>query len=111
VPPAYDDSSNPLSGDKGEQAGKTQEIQKVMQETIGIMQENINKVTERQERLDALQDKSDQLQARSALFRSSATATRRKMWLKDMKWKIILIVVILFILAGIIGGAVKGTQH
>ncbi|KAI9276248.1 hypothetical protein BY458DRAFT_506093 [Sporodiniella umbellata] len=91
------------------------------------MQENIDKVMQRGERLDDLRGKTgkkkpplhkiesfvhaclhrgllkEDLQATAGHFRRGANQVRKRMWWKDLKWKIIIAVTILAILGIIIG--------
>lgn len=85
------------------------------------MQENIDKVMQRGERLDDLRGKTgkilgqswkerylqywikEDLQATAGQFKRGANEVRKRMWYKDLKWKIIIAVTIIVILAIIIG--------
>ncbi|KAG0163061.1 hypothetical protein DFQ28_000633 [Apophysomyces sp. BC1034] len=88
---------------------KTQQVQQQVDEVVNIMQENIDKVMQRGERLDDLRGKTEDLQATAGHFRRGANQVRKRMWWKDLKWKIIIAVTILAIL-GIIIGSIVGTQ-
>ncbi|KAI8364257.1 synaptobrevin-domain-containing protein [Blakeslea trispora] len=82
---------------------KTARVQQQVDEVVGIMQENIDKVMQRGERLDDLRGKTEDLQATAGHFRRGANQVRKRMWWKDLKWKIIIAVTILVILGIIIG--------
>ncbi|KAI7895698.1 synaptobrevin-domain-containing protein, partial [Mucor mucedo] len=82
---------------------KTTRVQQQVDEVVGIMQENIDKVMQRGERLDDLRGKTEDLQATAGHFRRGANQVRKRMWWKDLKWKIIIAVTILVILGIIIG--------
>ncbi|KXN69340.1 synaptobrevin-domain-containing protein [Conidiobolus coronatus NRRL 28638] len=86
----------------GAGVSKTQHIQQQVDEVVGIMQENIDKVMERQEGLEALNDKADNLNQNAMQFKRGANQVRKRMWYKDMKFKIIIGLVILAILLAII---------
>ncbi|KAG2179443.1 hypothetical protein INT44_006289, partial [Umbelopsis vinacea] len=88
---------------------KTARVQQQVDEVVNIMQDNIDKVMQRGERLDDLRGKTEDLQATAGHFRRGANQVRKRMWWKDLKWKIIIGVTILVILAIIIGSIV-GTQ-
>ncbi|KAL9542827.1 hypothetical protein MBANPS3_008414 [Mucor bainieri] len=88
---------------------KTARVQQQVDEVVGIMQENIDKVMQRGERLDDLRGKTEDLQATAGHFRRGANQVRKRMWWKDLKWKIIIAVTILVIL-GVIIGSIVGTQ-
>ncbi|ORE04714.1 synaptobrevin, partial [Rhizopus microsporus var. microsporus] len=81
---------------------KTARVQQQVDEVVGIMQENIDKVMQRGERLDDLRGKTEDLQATAGHFRRGANQVRKRMWWKDLKWKIIIAVTILVILGIII---------
>ncbi|KAH8556901.1 hypothetical protein BGW37DRAFT_474707 [Umbelopsis sp. PMI_123] len=88
---------------------KTARVQQQVDEVVNIMQDNIDKVMQRGERLDDLRGKTEDLQATAGHFRRGANQVRKRMWWKDLKWKIIIGVTILVIL-GIIIGSIVGTQ-
>ncbi|KAI9321006.1 synaptobrevin-domain-containing protein [Dichotomocladium elegans] len=88
---------------------KTSRVQAQVDEVVNIMQDNIDKVMQRGERLDDLRGKTEDLQSTAHHFRRGANQVRKRMWWKDLKWKIIIGVTILIIL-GIIIGSIVGTQ-
>ncbi|KAG1136070.1 hypothetical protein G6F37_012307 [Rhizopus arrhizus] len=96
---------------KGQDAApnKTTQVQRQVDEVVGIMQENIDKMHQRGERLVDLQGKTEDLQATAGHFKRGANQVRKRMWWKDLKWKIIIAITILVIL-GIIIGSIVGTQ-
>jgi len=69
----------------------------------GILRDNIDKAYKRGEDLENVQGKTKQLEEGAGLFRKQAHETQRRMWLKDMKYTLIVILVVLLILAAIIG--------
>ena len=92
------------------------------------MRENINKVSQRGERLDSLQDKTDNLAHSAQGFRRGANRVRKqvsyavipresasadpfKMWWKDFKMRICLIVGVIILLLLIIVPSVMATRH
>ncbi|KAI8337845.1 synaptobrevin-domain-containing protein [Choanephora cucurbitarum] len=105
----YDPYVPNLSAGAGKENSKTSQVQKQVDEVVGIMQENIDKVVQRGERMDDLRGKTEDLQATAGHFRRGANQVRKRMWWKDLKWKIIIAVTVLVILAIIIGSVV-GTQ-
>lgn len=66
------------------------------------MKKNVQAVSQRGERLDALQDKSDNLVASAQGFRRGANLVRKKMWWKDMKMRMCIIIGVIVLLAVII---------
>ncbi|KAL0475335.1 synaptobrevin domain-containing protein [Neurospora intermedia] len=93
----------------GNNAG-TARLQQQIDDTVGVMRENINKVSQRGERIDALQTKTDDLAISAQGFRRGANQVRKKMWWKDMKMRICLIVGIIILLVIIIVPAVVATR-
>ncbi|CAG8657011.1 2052_t:CDS:2 [Acaulospora morrowiae] len=75
------------------------------------MRDNINRIAERGERLDALQDKTENLSVSAQGFRRGANKVRKQMWWKDMKMRIILIIVALVLLLAIIIPIVVSNKH
>ncbi|CAO1623815.1 unnamed protein product [Sympodiomycopsis kandeliae] len=99
------DPYTPSGGGSSHQQGgnnKTAHIQAQIDETVGVMRDNIQKVNERGENLSDLQGKTDNLAVSAQGFRRGANHVRKKMWWKDMKMRIIIIVGILILLAVII---------
>ncbi|GAN08322.1 synaptobrevin [Mucor ambiguus] len=97
------------SSKQPQESAKTARVQQQVDEVVGIMQENIDKVMQRGERLVDLQGKTEDLQATAGHFKRGANQVRKRMWWKDLKWKIIIAVTILVIL-GVIIGSIVGTQ-
>ncbi|KAL9536869.1 hypothetical protein MBANPS3_012298 [Mucor bainieri] len=97
------------SSKQPQETAKTARVQQQVDEVVGIMQENIDKVMQRGERLDDLRGKTEDLQATAGHFKRGANQVRKRMWWKDLKWKIIIAVTILVIL-GVIIGSIVGTQ-
>ncbi|KAH8554565.1 synaptobrevin [Umbelopsis sp. PMI_123] len=73
------------------------------------MQGNIDRVIDRGANIDQLQSKTGDLQAATGQFRRSTNQVRKRMWWKDMKWRICILIMVLIII-GIIVGAVVGSQ-
>ncbi|OAD70442.1 hypothetical protein PHYBLDRAFT_94977, partial [Phycomyces blakesleeanus NRRL 1555(-)] len=97
--------NTPRAGQQNAGAGgnqKTTRVQAQVDEVVNIMQENIDKVMQRGERLDDLRGKTEDLQSTAGHFRRGANQVRKRMWWKDLKWKIIIAVTILVILGIII---------
>ncbi|TKA53275.1 hypothetical protein B0A49_11563 [Cryomyces minteri] len=92
--------SNNAGGSAGGHNGnqRTAALQAEIDSTVGIMRDNINKVSERGARLDSLQDKTDNLAVSAQGFRRGAN----RMWWKDMKMRMCIIVGIIILLIVII---------
>ena len=63
----------------------------------GIMTENIERVLERGERIDLLVDKTDRLGVGAHDFRVRSRGLKRRMWWKNMKLMVLLVVVVIFL--------------
>ncbi|SAM00451.1 hypothetical protein [Absidia glauca] len=103
--------SNDGGGGGGEKhpSDRTASVQQQVDDVVNIMQDNIDKVMNRGERIDDLRGKAEDLNATAGNFKRGANQVRKRMWWKDLKWKIIIGVTILAIL-GIIIGSIVGTQ-
>lgn len=66
------------------------------------MRDNINRMAERGERLDSLQDKTDHLAESAQGFRRGANGVRKRMFMKDMKMRMCLIIGILILILVIV---------
>jgi len=81
--------------------GKIQELQNDVEEITNVMQSNINRVLERGDRIDNLNERSELLNSRANEFRINSRNIRRKLWWQNLRFQIILgmvIVAIIFIL-------------
>ncbi|WVQ80098.1 hypothetical protein IAT38_002199 [Cryptococcus sp. DSM 104549] len=78
--------------------------------TKDVLHKNIEMITERGETLDHLDQRTHDLSIHAQTFKSQAQSTRRKFWWKNMKWTIAIGVLIVIIIGGIIGGAIKGSH-
>ncbi|KAI9705418.1 MAG: hypothetical protein M1836_006173 [Candelina mexicana] len=82
------------------QAGKNDAIgnaQAEIENVKGIMTENIERVLERGERIDLLVNKTDRLGGSAHDFRVRSRGLRRKMWWKNVKLMVLLVVVVIFL--------------
>lgn len=66
------------------------------------MSDNVVRIMERGERLDDLDTRTEALHASSQNFQTTARQVHRKMWFKNLKWTIIMGVVILLVIALIV---------
>ncbi|KAJ1535001.1 hypothetical protein HK405_015861 [Cladochytrium tenue] len=82
---------------------KVAEVQAQVDDVVGIMQDNIRGVMQRGENLNTLNERTDELQNSSMQFNKNAKQVRKAMFWKDIKTRILLIVVILVVLAVVIG--------
>ncbi|KAE8719985.1 VAMP727 protein [Hibiscus syriacus] len=91
-----------------EELSKVAKVKAQVSEVKGVMMENIEKVLDRGEKIELLVDKTENLHHQAQDFRSTGTKIRRKMWLQNMKIKLIvlgiLIALILIIVLSICHG-------
>ncbi|KAL4290591.1 hypothetical protein GQ457_14G008110 [Hibiscus cannabinus] len=91
-----------------EEISKLAKVKAQVSEVKGVMMENIEKVLDRGEKIELLVDKTENLHHQAQDFRSTGTQIRRKMWLQNMKIKLIvlgiLIALILIIVASVCHG-------
>ncbi|XP_028779161.1 vesicle-associated membrane protein 724-like, partial [Neltuma alba] len=81
----------------------TEEIEKLIKvkaqvsEVKSIILENIDKAIDRGENLTILADKTETLKSQAQEFRKQGTQIRRKMWYKNMKIKLVVLGILLFL--------------
>ncbi|KAH1081513.1 hypothetical protein E1A91_D11G153100v1 [Gossypium mustelinum] len=94
--------------DHPEEVSKIAKVKAQVSEVKGVMMENIEKVLDRGEKIELLVDKSENLRSQAQDFRQQGTQMRRKMWLQNMKIKLIvlgiLIALILIIVLSVCHG-------
>ncbi|GAB4855816.1 hypothetical protein Ancab_024461 [Ancistrocladus abbreviatus] len=81
--------------DHPEEVSKLSKVQAQISEVKGVMMENIEKVLDRGEKIELLVDKTDNLRSQAQEFRQQGTQMRRKMWLQNMKIKLIVFGIII----------------
>ncbi|XP_039048015.1 vesicle-associated membrane protein 721-like isoform X1 [Hibiscus syriacus] len=94
--------------DHPEEISKIAKVKAQVSEVKGVMMENIEKVLDRGEKIELLVDKTENLRYQAQDFRQQGTQMRRKMWLQNMKIKLIvlgiLIALILIIVLSVCHG-------
>ncbi|KAB1200673.1 hypothetical protein CJ030_MR0G006658 [Morella rubra] len=94
--------------DHPEEISKLSKVKAQVSEVKGVMMENIEKVLDRGEKIELLVDKTENLRSQAQDFRQQGTKMRRKMWLQNMKIKLIvlgiLIALIFIIILSVCGG-------
>ncbi|XP_024167523.1 vesicle-associated membrane protein 721 isoform X1 [Rosa chinensis] len=94
--------------DHPEEISKLAKVKAQVSEVKGVMMENIEKVLDRGEKIELLVDKTENLRSQAQDFRQQGTQMRRKMWLQNMKIKLIvlgiLIALILIIVLSVCNG-------
>ncbi|XP_074321103.1 vesicle-associated membrane protein 721-like [Silene latifolia] len=81
--------------DHPDEMNKLAKVQAQISEVKGVMMENIEKVLDRGEKIELLVDKTENLRSQAQDFRQQGTKIRRKMWLQNMKIKLIVLGVII----------------
>ncbi|CAL9164556.1 unnamed protein product [Musa hybrid cultivar] len=88
--------------DHPEEISKLAKVKAQVSEVKGVMMENIEKVLERGEKIELLVDKTENLRSQAQDFRQQGTKMRRKMWMKNMKIKLIVLGIIIALILIII---------
>ncbi|XP_065181587.1 uncharacterized protein LOC135812190 [Sycon ciliatum] len=81
---------------------RLEELSSQVEEVKGIMTQNIERVLERGEKLDILVEKAADLEADASTFKKTSHDLRKRYWWKNMKWKILIAIVVLLIIIAII---------
>eukprot|EP00262_Sarcandra_glabra_P018372 TRINITY_DN655_c0_g2_i1.p1 TRINITY_DN655_c0_g2~~TRINITY_DN655_c0_g2_i1.p1 ORF type:complete len:238 (-),score=49.81 TRINITY_DN655_c0_g2_i1:283-996(-) len=71
-----------------EEMGKLSKLKAQITEVKGIMMDNIEKVLDRGERIELLVDKTENLQFQADSFQRQGRQLRRKMWLQNLRFKL-----------------------
>ncbi|KAM0038122.1 putative Longin domain, v-SNARE, coiled-coil domain-containing protein [Helianthus debilis subsp. tardiflorus] len=72
-----------------EEISKIAKVKAQVSEVKGVMMENIEKVLERGEKIELLVDKTDNLRNQAQDFKKQGTKLKKKMWVENMKVKLI----------------------
>jgi len=94
--------------DHPEEISKIAKVKAQVSEVKGVMMENIEKVLDRGEKIELLVDKTETLHSQAQDFRSQGTQMRRKMWLQNMKIKLIVLGIIVALILIIVLSACGG---
>ncbi|AAB80624.1 Strong similarity to Arabidopsis ATHSAR1 (gb/M90418). ESTs gb/T44122,gb/N65276,gb/AA041135 come from this gene [Arabidopsis thaliana] len=81
--------------DHPDEISKLAKVKAQVSEVKGVMMENIEKVLDRGEKIELLVDKTENLRSQAQDFRTTGTQMRRKMWLQNMKIKLIVLAIII----------------
>jgi len=82
----------------------TNAVNSQVQNLQDLMRDNIQKAVKRGEQLEVLEQRSDYLDASASEFQVTANKAKKKFFLKNLKWTILLAVVIILIILFIIIG-------
>ncbi|KAK6138508.1 hypothetical protein DH2020_027747 [Rehmannia glutinosa] len=74
-----------------EEISKLAKVKAQVSEVKGVMMENIEKVLDRGEKIELLVDKTENLRSQAQDFRTQGTKMKRKMWVQNMKIKLIVL--------------------
>jgi vesicle-associated membrane protein 7 len=77
---------------------KIAKIQQNINQVKDVMIQNIDKVLERGERIELLVEKTEILDQHAFKFKRGATQLKRKMWWRNVKWWIILLLVLALVI-------------
>ncbi|KAI7742837.1 hypothetical protein M8C21_010650 [Ambrosia artemisiifolia] len=77
-----------------EEISKIAKVKAQVSEVKGVMMENIEKVLERGEKIDLLVDKTDNLRNQAQDFKKQGTKIKKKMWVENMKVKLIVFAIV-----------------
>ncbi|CAI9117847.1 OLC1v1019333C2 [Oldenlandia corymbosa var. corymbosa] len=72
-----------------EEINRLAKVKAQVSEVKGVMMENIEKVLDRGEKIELLVDKTENLRSQAQDFRTQGTKMKRKMWIQNMKIKLI----------------------
>lgn len=84
--------------DHPEELSKFFKIKAQVSEVKGIMMDNIEKVLDRGEKIELLVDKTEGLQFQADNFQRQGRQLRRKMWLQNLKFKLIVLGIVLVVM-------------
>ncbi|PWA49629.1 synaptobrevin, Longin-like domain protein [Artemisia annua] len=85
-----------------EEIDKIAKVKAQVNEVKGVMMENIEKVLDRGEKIELLVDKTDNLRNQANDFKKQGTKMKRKMWIQNMKIKLIVGGIILLLILVIV---------
>lgn len=80
-------------------AHKIQTLQNTVDEVSQVLQSNINKVLDRGSRIDTINERSELLNSRANEFRINSRTVRRKFWWQNLRFTLVLALVVITVLA------------
>lgn len=83
--------------DHADEIEKLLKVNAQVSEVKSIMLENIEKAIERGQNLTTLNDKAEDLRDSAQEFKKKGTQIRRKMWYQNMKIKLVVLAIVLFL--------------
>ncbi|XP_040949749.1 vesicle-associated membrane protein 721 isoform X2 [Gossypium hirsutum] len=94
-----------------EEISKLAKIKSQVSEVKGVMMENIEKVLDRGEKIELLVDKTENLHQQAQDFWNTGTKIRRKMWLQNMKIKLIVLGILIALILIIVLSVCHGFNY
>lgn len=86
-----------------ENVDKVASVSMQVDEVKGVMQNNIQSVLRNQENIETLLDQTDTMKNEATGFQRSAHRAKDKMWWKNVKLQIVIVIIVLAIIAIIVG--------
>lgn len=77
---------------------KIVELQNDVNQLTGVMKNNINKILERGDRIDTLNERSELLSGQANEFRINSRSVRRKFWWQNLRFQLVIGVIIMAII-------------
>lgn len=84
--------------DNPDEMNKIAKVKAQVSEVKGIMMENIEKVLDRGEKIELLVDKTENLRFQADNFQKQGKQLRRKMWLQNMKVKLVVLGIVIILI-------------
>jgi len=84
--------------DHPDEMNKIAKVKAQVSEVKGIMMENIEKVLDRGEKIELLVDKTENLRFQADNFQKQGKQLRRKMWLANMKVKLVVVSIVIILI-------------
>ncbi|MCO5567569.1 hypothetical protein L7F22_021263 [Adiantum nelumboides] len=84
--------------DNPDEMNKIAKVKAQVSEVKGIMMENIEKVLDRGEKIELLVDKTENLRFQADNFQKQGKQLRRKMWLQNMKVKLVVLAIVIILI-------------
>eukprot|EP00249_Psilotum_nudum_P005070 c18547_g1_i1 orf=407-1072(-) len=84
--------------DHPDEINKLAKVKAQVSEVKGIMMENIEKVLDRGEKIELLVDKTENLRFQADNFQKQGKQLRRKMWLQNMKVKLVVLGIVIILI-------------
>ncbi|GFP88347.1 vesicle-associated membrane protein 721 [Phtheirospermum japonicum] len=81
--------------DHPEEINQLAKVQAQVSEVKGVMMGNIEKVLDRGEKIELLVDKTENLRSQAQDFKTQGTKMKRKMWIQNMKMKLIVVGIVI----------------